>query len=106
MKNFRLTIAIIFTALVATGPTSLAQDRKLSLEFRSSANMVTNDLDGVNVNAGGGFEATVAVELIKNLSLSVGWARNSFRSDEAYSVSKAQFVETGYAFGLQFIHPI
>jgi hypothetical protein len=63
-------------------------------------------LGETHINAGGGFESTAAFVFLPHLSAYIGWGWNSFGSDDEYGGSPLHFVETGYTFGLQFIHPI
>ena len=41
-----------------------------------------------------------------HLSVYAGWSWNKFGSDEKINGTSLDFEETGYTYGLQFIHPI
>ena len=43
---------------------------------------------------------------MQHLSVYAGWSWNKFGSDQSLAGSQLDFEETGYTFGLQFIHPI
>ena len=41
-----------------------------------------------------------------HLSVYAGWSWNKFGSDQEFDNPELDFEETGYTFGLQFIHPL
>jgi hypothetical protein len=41
-----------------------------------------------------------------HLAAYAGWSYNNFAVDQSFAGADASFEETGYTFGLQFIHPI
>jgi hypothetical protein len=102
------TIGLIVTLGLATtlkAQEDRIQDR-LSVEFRPSASFATNDLGGADIGAGGGFEATVAFRFMPHFSVYAGWGWNAFRSDDSFAGTNTNFEETGYTYGIQFIHPL
>ena len=86
---------------------SIAQaQNNLNITFRPGANFPTTDLGETKLsNGSGGFEATVAYKFVSHLEVYGGWGWNIFNEKESTADSKLQFDETGYTFGLHFIHP-
>ena len=102
--NFR-PVLIACTVLMLMAQTAVAQ-RRWSVELRPGANVATQKLGGANLNTGFGFEGSVAYRFLPHLAAYAGWSWNKFQAAESLAGSNVDFVETGYLFGLQFIHPI
>lgn len=103
-KKRLVTIAIAVVTLFATH-VSFAQDR-WSFEFRPGVNFATKKLGDANLKTGFGFEGTIAYRFMPHLAVYGGWSWNKFESDQSLAGTKLGFEETGYTYGLQFIHPI
>lgn len=99
MKN--LIILSIFVLMMLVSNVTFSQN-KWSLEFRPDINFPTSDFLDSKIEIGYGFEFTVAYCFFKHLSAYVGWSYNTFTIED-YNID---FDETGYTFGLQFIHPL
>jgi opacity protein-like surface antigen len=97
---------ILITLVALSCGTLFAQD-KWSIEVRPAVNFATKDLGDANLKTGYGFEAAIGYRFIPHLGAYAGWGWNQFKSDGSSFVgSEADFEETGYTFGLQFVHPI
>lgn len=100
---------LLFLGLVLSiAPTAIAQD-KWSVELRPNLAFPTEDLGNADIKTGFGFEAAVGYRFMEYLGAYVGWGYNTFNSDAAITfpgTGDTDFDETGYTFGLQFIHPI
>ncbi len=96
---------IAFIALIMTTQTANAQKR-WSMELRSGANLPTAKLGNTSLDTGFGFEGSFAYRFLPNLAAYAGWSWNKFPAAESMLGSNVDFEETGYLFGLQFIHPI
>lgn len=98
---------MIFTVLLIflTSLTASAEDR-WSAEIRGGISSATQELGDSELEQGAGFEATVAFSLAPHLDAYAGWGWNQFKSEKTSSQPELTFEETGYTFGLQFIHPI
>lgn len=103
MKKLLLTSALL-TMFVLFNQ-SIAQD-KWRLEFRPGANYSTQDIADANLGLGFGFEGTIAYRFMPHLAAYAGWSYNNFAVDQSFAGTDANFEETGYTFGFQFIHPI
>ncbi len=81
------------------------QDR-LSLEVRSGVAYATQDLGDADLGAGVGFEATVGYRFMPHLSGYAGWGWGHFAADASFAGPNVDVEETGYTFGLHFMHPL
>jgi hypothetical protein len=101
------TLASIFIAIamVCISNISFAQER-WSFEFRPGVNFATQKLGEANLNTGFGAEGTFAYRFMPNLSVYAGWSWNKFGSDQKVDGTNLNFEETGYTYGLQYIHPL
>jgi long-subunit fatty acid transport protein len=92
--------AVLFTFFSATA------QNKWSLEFRPGVNFATQKLGNADLKTGFGFEGTIAYKFIPSLGVYAGWSWNKFSANQSFAGNKADFEETGYNFGLQFMYPI
>lgn len=83
---------------------SVAQNQ-WTAEFRPGLDFPTNEIAGSDVKTGFGFEITIAYNFSKSLGAYAGWGWNDFRANDVLGEDRVDFEETGYTFGLQFIHP-
>lgn len=105
MKNLIITIAAL---LVLSGFNQITAqtNNRWSLEFRPGVDYATTDISNADLGIGFGFEGTIAYRFMPHLAAYAGWSWNHFAVDRSFAGSDASFEETGYTFGLQFIHPI
>jgi len=103
MKKSLLTAVTIIILLFCQ---NLNAQEKWSLEFRPNTNISTNNLADTDLGTGFGFEGSAAYRLMPHLSAYAGWSWNHFKADQPLAGVDATFEETGYTFGMQFIHPI
>jgi len=101
----KLLITIVALALLTVFNQSYAQD-KWSLEFRPGVDYATTDISNADLGIGFGLEGTIAYRFMPHLAAYAGWSWNHFAVDQSFAGDDAGFEETGYTFGLQFIHPI
>ena len=78
---------------------------KWSIEIRPSVNFPVRKLAGADLNTGFGIEGTVLYRFMPHTSAYAGWGWNLFpqQASEENDISNE---ETGYKFGVQFLHPI
>jgi len=83
-----------------------AQDR-WSVEVRPQLAVPTETLGDADLNTGYGFQIAVNYRFMEHLGVYAGWGYNHFNTDEPSFAGSEEvdFEETGYTFGLQFIHP-
>jgi hypothetical protein len=103
MKKSLLTIAALI--LLTLFSQSYAQNR-WSLEIRPGVDYATQDISDADLGIGFGAELTIAYRFMPHLAAYAGWSYNNFAVDQSFAGPDASFEETGYTFGLQFIHPI
>jgi hypothetical protein len=78
----------------------------LNITFRPGANFPVKNLDNSKLSAGGGFETTIAYLFAQHFEGYAGWSWNTFSEKESSGDLKLKFEETGYTFGIQFIHSL
>jgi hypothetical protein len=101
----KLLLAAITLTIVLLSNHSIAQD-KWNLELRPGFNYATKDISDADLGVGFGSELTIAYRFMPHLAAYAGWSYNNFAVDQSFAGADASFEETGYTFGLQFIHPI
>jgi len=99
MKNSKFNLVYIVFLLITSITFS---QNKWSAEFRPGISFPTEDLGESNIETGFGFELTVGYRLMEHLHAYAGWGYNTFSIED----SDVDYDETGYTFGLQFIHPL
>lgn len=97
----------IFILLLLMSLSVFAQsNNNWNFEFRSAGSYATQDLGDADLEIGIGFEGNVTYRFMPHLSASFGWGWNKFSAEKSFVGTNMDFEETGYTFGLQFIHPI
>ena len=92
-------------AMVFISQFTYAQDR-WSFELRPGVDFATKKLGDIDLNTGFGIEGSFAYRFMPHLAVYAGWSWNKFGSDTKINGTNLDFEETGYTYGLQFIHPI
>ena len=103
MKKLLLSTAVLI--MFVHFNQTIAQN-KWSLEFRPGVDYATQDIADADLGLGFGAELTIAYRFMPHLAAYAGWSYNNFAVDQSFAGPDASFEETGYTFGLQFIHPI
>lgn len=96
-------LGVLALLLIPAGGSLEAQSR-WRFELGGGAAFATEDLGNTSLGTGFGFEGTVGYRVQPHLWVYAGWDWHRFPSDA--STADSDFEETGYAFGLQFEHPI
>lgn len=81
-----------------------AQDR-FGIQLRPGVSFATTGLGDPNLKTGFGFEFSATYRFMPHVSVYTGWGWNRFSSDQSFAGTDTDFEETGYVFGLQFLHP-
>lgn len=100
----RLLAACIALLVLLAAQSAHAQDR-WSVDFNSGGAYATQDLGDADLGAGLGFELTAAYRFMPHLAAYAGWGWRRFAADQSFAGADMDFEETGYTFGLQFVHP-
>jgi hypothetical protein len=103
MKKLLLSTAVLI--MFVHFNQTIAQD-KWSLEFRPGVDYATQDIADADLGIGFGAELSIAYRFTPHFAAYAGWSYNNFAVDQSFAGPDASFEETGYTFGLQFIHPI
>lgn len=105
MKS-NMLILITFMSLVFFPTNAENNKSRLSLELNTGASLATGHIDQTNLNPGFGFEGLAHYRILKHWGLYAGWGWNRFGADDSFAGRDVCFEETGYIFGLQFMHPV
>lgn len=103
-KNRSLFAAVIGLILILSSQNADAQ-KKWSFELKPGVSFPTKDLHDAKLKTGFGFEGVLAYRFMPHLAAYAGWSWNKFNADKSFAGNNVDFEETGYSFGLQFIHP-
>jgi hypothetical protein len=102
LKNLPL---LVFGIVLLLSAQLVTAQSRWSLEARGGASFATQDFGDADLGVGFGFEGTAAYRFMPHLSAFAGWGWNQFSADQSFAGSDVHFEETGYTFGLRFIHP-
>jgi hypothetical protein len=98
-------IALIVVLMMLLMFKGNAQNR-FGFQCRPGVAFPTTQREDTNLKIGVGFEFTASYRFLPHLSLYAGWGWNRFASDRSFAGPKTDFEETGYVFGLMFLHPL
>lgn len=82
-----------------------AQSR-ISWEIRTGIDFATQELGDADLNTGFGFDGILSYRIMEHTSIFGGWGWHRFTSDDSFAGSDVDFEETGYTFGVEFLHPL
>ena len=102
-KDVTYQTGILLLCIVLTGSLH-AQDR-FSVQVRPEVSFATTEFCDANFKNGFGFEVNFTYRFMPYVSVYTGWGWNKFSVDQSFVGTNGDFEETGYACGLQFIHP-
>ena len=105
MKTKVFTI-LGMVVLLTSGIFAQNSEKKFGFELNGGASLATKELSNTSLNAGGGFELLLHYRFITHLGVYAGWGWNKLSADNSFAGDDVCFEETGYVFGLQFMHPI
>ncbi len=106
MKKISSTQTLITCVIFVMLSLSTNAQEKWSFELRTGINFTTKDLGDASLKTGFGVEGSFAYQFMPHLGAYAGWSWNKFATDKSFMGNNIDFEETGYCFGLQFIHPI
>ena len=99
MKKSKFNLALLTCLLLSS---IVFAQNKWSVEFRPGINFPSEKIEESKIETGFGFELTISYNFMAHLDAYVGWGYNNFSIED----SDIDFDETGYTFGLQYIHPL
>jgi len=101
-----LFITFVGALLLLISTPTVAQDR-FGVELRVGPEFATQDLGNANLNTGFGSELVFSYRFLPHLGAYGGWGYGRMSADgNSFAGTDIDVEETGYTFGLQFIHPI
>lgn len=86
-------------------PLAADSGNRWSLDIRGGAAFATQNMGDASLGSGLGFEAVLAYRLLPRLAAYAGWDGYHFATARSFAGSDVDVEDTGYVFGLQFIHP-
>lgn len=100
------TKSIFLSVILLLATQTLYAQNGFSLELRTGADFATQELGDANLNTGFGFDGILTYQFLEHTSVFGGWGWHRFTSDDSFAGSDMDFEETGYTFGLEFLHPL
>jgi hypothetical protein len=94
---------LLFTMFAVT--TAAADADRWTLELRAGGAVPTEKVGGGDLDTGFGFGPTLAYRIQPHLHLYGGWGWHRFGAEDAFAVPDVHVVQTGYVYGLRFVHP-
>lgn len=81
-------------------------EKRFGFEVNAGPSLATKELNNTSLNTGGGFEFLLHYRFMPHLGAYAGWGWNRQSADHSFAGNDVSFEETGYVFGLQYLHPI
>lgn len=99
-----LTGALSFLMLAAT----VAQEstKRFGFELNTGVSIATGKPGDAALRPGFGFEGIFHYRFMPHTGIYAGWGWNRFGAGKSFAGSDVCFEETGYVFGVQFMHPV
>jgi len=101
----QITAVLLVLSLLFAVDKATAQDR-FGIQLSIDGSAATQDIGGADLAPGFGFEANLTYRFMPHLSSYAGWGWQRFGSDDLFAGGEVDFEETGYRFGVQFMHPL
>ncbi len=105
MKTKVFTI-VGMVMLLTSGIFAQNSEKKFGIELNGGVSITTKKLNNTSLNTGGGFELLLHYRFMPHFGAYAGWGWNKFSAEKSFAGNDVHFEETGYIFGLQFMHPI
>jgi opacity protein-like surface antigen len=105
MMKTKVLVLVIF-ALTVLSAAGQKNENRFSVELNAGGAMSVSKIDGSSLNPGGGFEGLFHYRFMPHLGVYAGWGWNKLSSDNIFNQNDICLEETGYVFGLQFMHPV
>ena len=98
-------IALASAVLLLLGSSAQAQDT-FSLDFRGGPSFATADLAEASLKTGASLGVTASYRVFNHMRIYGGWDWTHFVTDEPFEGNEFDVEPNGYAFGMQFQHPM
>lgn len=96
----------LFVLLAPFAATAQPEGSRWGFEFRPALSVATARFGGSALDPGLGFEGTFSYRMMPHLHAYAGWGWHRMSAGHSFAGSDMDFEETGYTFGLQFVHPL
>ncbi len=103
--NTKVVILVMF-ALLSFGAKAQNSDKKFSVEINAGMAIPVKEIDNTKLNPGAGFEGVLHYRFMPHMGIYAGWGWNKLSTGNLFGQNDICLEETGYVFGLQFMHPI
>lgn len=100
------TCALVLFLLITGSSFAQASGKRFGFELNGGASLATRKVEGVSTQTGAGFEGLFHYRFMPHLGAYAGWGWNKLHANHSFAGDDVCFEETGYAFGLNFSHPI
>lgn len=101
------SISTLFLSLFIFAAVQLTHaQNNFSLELRTGADFATQELGNTDLNTGFGFDGILSYRFMPHTAIFGGWGWHRFVSDDSFAGTDVDFEETGYTFGLEYLHPL
>ena len=101
-RYLSLMVALLMVAVAST----VHAQGPWSLELRGGPAFPTADLNDASLGTGAGFGVAASYRFLPHLGAYAGWDWHRLGLDEPFLGGDYDVEDTGYAFGLQFQHPM
>lgn len=99
------TLTILAVILFLSLQSANAQSR-ISWELKTGVDFPTQDLGDADLTTGFGFDGIITFHFTPHTSVFGGWGWHRFTSDNSFAGADVDFEETGYTFGVEYMHPL
>lgn len=106
MKKILITLLMIAGVPLLINTQMVEAQSRISWEIRTGIDFATQELGDADLSAGFGFDGILSYRIIEHTSIFGGWGWHRFTSDDSFAGSDVDFEETGYTFGVEFLHPL
>lgn len=98
----------MFGLMILLSTSIFAQNntRRFGFELNSGASFPVKEINGTSLKTGFGFEGLLHYRVLSHWGVYAGWGWNKLSADQSFVGEDVCFEETGYVFGIQFMHPI
>lgn len=101
-KVFVLSILMIATSAIFAQKT----EKRFGFELNAGPSFSVSELNNTDLKPGFGFEGIFHYRFLQHTGVFAGWGWNRMAAEQSFAGNDVCFEETGYIFGLQFMHPV
>jgi len=106
MKRSAVILIGVVAIIAFIAPLKTMAQSRWGLDLRGSVAFPTQSFGEADLSTGFGVEPTLTYRFLPHLGVYAGWGWHQFNTDDMVVGNDMDVEETGYTFGLQFVHPI